>query len=246
MDKTQALEKVLDINRLTASSTFDGEVEVSKAMATQLRSKFDISDEDIAVAVHYDENFTYFGRKVWFFDYRRVGPYLKAIKENIDIVLRMVAEYREPDEGMKLRHQTEVLGEFYRDLRDLVVADDTDRRHARYTPEDLVWSRRVVRDPFYEPRIHMVQGHYYVAVVAWYRFEVAKFRSEYEARPGYEHYQSRKGQASLDMHAHDSALRTMTSRDLTKTQVESIVKVYEEKLSQRYRKIVEEEKEATT
>jgi hypothetical protein len=136
MDKEQAVQKVLDLNRLTASSTFDGEVEASKAMATQLRSKFDISDEDIAVAVHYEEGFTYFGHRVFFFDYNRVGPHLRVIKENIDIVLRMVAEYREPDEGRKLREQVEVLGKFYRDLRDIVVADESDRRYARYTPED--------------------------------------------------------------------------------------------------------------
>ncbi len=242
MDKAQALQKVLDLNRLTASSTFDGEVEVSKAMATQLRSNFDISDEDIAVVVHYDEDFSYFGRKVWFFDYRRVDPYLKAIKENIDIVLRMVAEYDEPDEGTKLRQRAEVLGKFYRALRDLVVADDTDRSHARHTPEDLARSRRAVRDPSHEPRIHMVQGHYYVAVVAWYRFEVAKHRRDYEVSDEKEKFKSRAGQAQIAMDTHRWALMTMTSRDLTKPQVESIVGVHEDILSKRYWKIVEEEK----
>jgi hypothetical protein len=92
----------------------------------------------------------------------------------------------------------------------------------------------------------MVQGRYYVAVVAWYRFEVAKYRNEQEAKHEQEYYQSRKRQAQLDMDAHEWALRMTTSRDLTKTQVESIVKVYEEKLRARYWKIVEEEKEATT
>ena len=86
MDKAQALQKVLDLNRLTASSTFDGEVEASKAMATQLRSKFDISDEDIAVAVHHDEGFTYFGDPIFRYG-NKVKPHLTAIRDHIDAVL---------------------------------------------------------------------------------------------------------------------------------------------------------------
>ncbi len=237
MDKAQALKKVLDLNRVAESATFEGEVDSAREKAVHLRLKFGISDEDIAVAVRYEEDFTHFGHRVPFFDYNRVGPYLKAIKENINIVLGMVAEYNEPDDRMKLREHVKALGKFYRDLRDLVVADESDRQYARYAPEDLA--------PSYEPRVRMVQGRYYVAVVALYRFEVAKFRSESEARNGQEYYQSRERQAQLDIHAHDWALRRMTGLDLTKTQFESIVKVYEEKLSQRYRKIVEEEKEAT-
>jgi hypothetical protein len=237
MDKAQAIQKVLDLNRVAESVTFEGEVDSAREKAVHLRLKFGISDEDIAVAVRYEEDFTHFGHRVPFFDYNRVGPYLKAIKENINIVLGMVAEYNEPDDRMKLREQVEALGKFYRDLRDLVVADESDRQYARYTPENLA--------PSYEPRVRMVQGRYNVAVVAWYRFEVAKFRSEQEARPGHEDYQSRSGQARLDIQAHDKALMTMSGRGLTRTQVESIVKVYKEKLQARYRKIVQEEKGAT-
>ena len=226
MDRAQAIQKVLDINRMTASSTFDGEVEVSKEMATQLRSKFDISDEDIAAAVHYHENFTLFGRRVRFFDYRRIDPHLKAIKDHIAIVLGMIANVDEPWEEMKLRQQVDLLGRFYRDLRDIVVANDSDRYHARSG----------------QGQVRMVQGHYYAAVKAYYDALVARERSEHEARHGQERDRIRERQAQLDMDVHRYALSVMTSRDLTKAQVESIVGVHEDILSKRYWKIVEEEK----
>jgi len=220
MDKAQALQNVLDLNRVADSATHEGEIEAARNRAVNLRLKFGISDEDIAAAVHDDEGFTHFGGPIFRYG-NKVKPHLKAIQDHIDAVLGEVAKVGSPME------QVTLLGQLYRDLRDMVAVNQSDRSSVRSRGK-------------YE--IRTVQGHYYAAIKAFYDAEARESRLVYAKL----HKETPRGQAQLDCDAHRHAVSTTASMcRLNKVQVESIVGVSEERLNDRRQKLAEEEKEAT-
>jgi hypothetical protein len=123
--------------------------------------------------------------------------------------------------------QVTLLGQLYRDLRDMVAVNQSDRSSVRSRGK-------------YE--IRTVQGHYYAAIKAFYDAEARESRLVYAKL----HKETPRGQAQLDCDAHRHAVSTTASMcRLNKVQVESIVGVSEERLNDRRQKLAEEEKEAT-
>jgi len=119
MNKAEAIDRIMQMTKLAASTTSAGEREAATRQIERLKAQFNLEDREIerAEAIE-DAGGPEAHGKLWYFE-RRIKPHVDVIKDEIDEVLGKIAP-------QDIQFQVRFLSEFFDAVRALVDANAKD------------------------------------------------------------------------------------------------------------------------
>lgn len=202
MNKTDAVAKVLQMQKLAASTNSDGERANAESQAARLRLQHGITDSDLRGANAVDETFGGLGGMFthMFFYRETLHPYVEAAKAEIEKALAII------DALGDTNRQVEYLSKLYDDLNGMVTSGAKEEKYSEYVAKPENVGR-------FRPQFAAIQRRRNEAVKKLYE----------------EHRQRllKQGYEPGSQHLHTMAVM-YAARYVTKAQVEAIVGINED------------------